>query len=210
MSNEKKIIYRREPIKKYKMHKVKKHWVVKGGVAGAMIVGSVGAPLVPHMVLAAETENVDPGDGEEVKAKSLEDVQETTPTVEATTVPETTSETEEGTKDTTEDTTKDTEKTEDETKTSETKEKQARVVENEDGTKTWTVNEDENIDVSNVRRITSTGETAPDSYSGMTLHEGLAFTLKIDTTQIKKGDQIIIPIKVKYLNSSKRESLFQY
>ncbi|OTO18882.1 hypothetical protein, partial [Enterococcus sp. 3H8_DIV0648] len=156
MSNEKKIIYRREPIKKYKMHKVKKHWVVKGGVAGAMIVGSVGAPLVPHMVLAAETENVDPGDGEEVKAKSLDDVQETTPTVEATTeaVPEATAETEEAPEEKTDDTGK----TEDETKTSETKEKQTRVVENEDGTKTWTANEDAQFKINSFEVLDVNGE----------------------------------------------------
>ncbi|MBO0459919.1 MucBP domain-containing protein, partial [Enterococcus hulanensis] len=198
MSNEKKIIYRREPIKKYKMHKVKKHWVVKGGVAGAMIVGSVGAPLVPHMVLAAETENVDPGDGEEVKAKSLDDVQETTPTVESTTeaVPEATSETEEA-EETTEDTTEDTEKTEDETKTSETKEKQARVVENEDGTKTWTANEDEGVNVTNVHRVNPDGTTpATTEYDGTLYGTGIGFTITIDNSQQKfnVGDSIIIPI----------------
>ena len=196
MSNEKKIIYRREPIKKYKMHKVKKHWVVKGGVAGAMIVGSVGAPLVPHMVLAAETENVDPGDGEEVKAKSLEDVQETTPTVESTTeaVPETTAETEEATKDTTEDTTKDTEKTEDETKTSETKEKQARVVENEDGTKTWTAGEDLEISLNNVHLTDTDGKSPVQTeYSGENFGFGLHFEL-VFNEKVNIGDKILLPI----------------
>lgn len=187
MSNDKRTIYRKEPIKKYKMHKVKKHWVVKGGVAGAMIVGSVGAPMVPHLAQAAETENVDPGAGEEAQAKSLKEVQEETPTVESTTtaVPEVTTETEafteESTKETMEEITESSEKTED-SKEKETKEKQTRAVENEDGTKTYKVSEDEGLalEQNSIHLINPDGTRAPVNYSGVDFQNGLHFEMKID------------------------------
>lgn len=197
------------------MHKVKKHWVVKGGVAGAMIVGSVGAPMVPHLVHAAETEAVDPGDGEEIKTKSLEEVQEETPTVESTTAavpevaPEVTNETEEPetveeTAATTEESTEETKEAEntEDTKTAETSEaseRQARVVENEDGTKTYRANEDEMINIEFFDVLDSDGNTSTLVSNDHLADNGVRLSLKVNATEneiLKEGDKIFIPVSV--------------
>ncbi|WP_169833659.1 MucBP domain-containing protein, partial [Enterococcus pallens] len=67
MRNNRKIVYRQEAIKKYKMHKVKKNWVVKGGIAGAMLVSTVGTPLANQVSYAAENEVVDGSEAEKQK-----------------------------------------------------------------------------------------------------------------------------------------------
>lgn len=199
MSSEKKIIYRREPIKKYKMHKVKKHWVVKGGVAGAMIVGSVGAPMVPHLAYAAETEEVDPGDSEEVKAKSLDEVQEETTTVESTTAtPEATIATTEPAEETASsaEETEESDTTEAETKDSESSEKQSRVVENPDGTKTWTANEDAEFTVTNYKVLDSEGAILENLVmEDLNAENGVHFeaTLNNSASAINVGDKLFIP-----------------
>ncbi|MDT2661049.1 hypothetical protein P7E02_14310 [Enterococcus hulanensis] len=190
MSNEKKIIYRREPIKKYKMHKVKKHWVVKGGVAGAMIVGSVGAPLVPHLVYAAETEEIESG---EEKGESLAETKDSTATtVESTIKAQTTATTETVAEETTE--TTEEEKTEDELKPSETTERaQSRA-----GYK-YTAGVDDVISIENIQRITQDDNSAPAVYSTYFFDNGIKFLLELDPKkgELKTGDKIFIPLAIK-------------
>ncbi|MBO0458501.1 MucBP domain-containing protein, partial [Enterococcus hulanensis] len=204
--SKRKLVYRREPIKKYRMHKVKKHWVVKSGVAGAMIVGTVAAPASSFIAQAAEADVME--DGEAFQTQELErTVDSSIPEMGETPVT-TSEETEESEEEQTEETTsteepegKTEETTEKETKsktarTAKSSEKQTRATENEDGSKTWVANEDEGITVTNIRRITSDGGKAPSSYSDTTYHNGIAFTLTLSNVggDIKAGDNIIIPI----------------
>lgn len=201
------------------MHKVKKHWVVKSGVAGAMIVGSVGAPMVPHLAFAAETEEVD--SGEETEVKSLADVQEESMQTVESTVPEVPVETvateteesveeEEKTTESTED--KTTNSTNDASKTNKSERKQSRAVDNGDGTKTWVANQDTEVIVSDIERVTIDGELASSNYSSNEFDNSLRIKLTIDNTsnEINIGDKIFIPITddTESLTSGREKSCF--
>ncbi|OTO14312.1 KxYKxGKxW signal peptide domain-containing protein, partial [Enterococcus sp. 3H8_DIV0648] len=213
--SKRKLVYRREPIKKYRMHKVKKHWVVKSGVAGAMIVGTVAAPASSFIAQAAEADVME--DGEAFQTQDLErTVDSSIPEMGET--PVTTSEEEESEEEQTEETTsteepegKTEETTEKETKsktarTSESSEKQTRATENEDGTKTWVANEDSEVKVSNVKRLKSDGSVAKPEYTIEKYDAGLSFTFEVDNSKesINVGDKIIIPI---YGNSQSNNGL---
>ena len=215
MSNEKRIIYRREPIKKYKMHKVKKHWVVKSGVAGAMIVGSVGAPMVPHLAFAAETEEVD--SGEETEVKSLADVQEesmqtvesTVPEVPVETVATATEETVEEVEETKENTSEDgklndsTEQPEapDTSEIANNSPMQRGLVQADDSSGyDYTAGENASdpvvFDKSSFKRILRNGDTAPSSYTSPYYDSGLFFKITVNGSdnKFKKGEKVFIPL----------------
>lgn len=198
MSNGKKIIYRKEPIKKYKMHKVKKHWVVKGGVAGAMIVGSVGAPMVPHLAYAAETENVDPGDGEEVETKSLGEVQEDEfTTSDSTTV----TETEELVTETSDSTNKLINEVDSESdESSENRNLEKIEVFSDNGVPTfddvkYTIGSSDNNIQYNFKRLLEDDSVAPTTYSTAYFDVGFKLDLTFsEDDDLKNGDIIYLPL----------------
>lgn len=170
MSRRRKMVYRHEPIKKYRMHKVKKNWVVKGGVAGAMLVGTVASPASNLLAHAAENEVVDAtGEGVGTVASSdpVEEVAQQSNEVVAagTDMPQ---------------------------------RPQPRATENPDGTKTWVVNEDAgiSIDKDTVHRVDKDGNPVTSSYSSQAMHSGISFIMNLNSelAKPKNGDKIIIPI----------------
>lgn len=170
MSRRRKMVYRHEPIKKYRMHKVKKNWVVKGGVAGAMLVGTVASPASNLLAHAAENEVVDAtGEGVGTVASSdpVEEVgQQGGDVVTAgTDMPQ---------------------------------RPQPRATENPDGTTTWVANEDAEVTVSDLylidENLNKFNEVASDQY----FENGLHMIVNIDnlSNKLAVGDEIKIPIRL--------------
>lgn len=155
------------------MHKVKKNWVVKGGVAGAMLVSMVAVPASSMVAQATENEVADATTGEEIGTVASSD-----PVEEVT---QSGNEVVSADVDTT------------------TQQIQPLATDNRDGTTTWIANEDEGVTVlrDSIQRITYPGgPDAPNEYEDWVFDAGLRFQLEIDSsrTSIKSGDKINIPI----------------
>ena len=201
------------------MHKVKKHWVVKSGVAGAMIVGSVGAPMVPHLAFAAETEEVD--SGEETEGKSLADVQEESMQTMESTVPEApvetvATETEKIVESESEDDSNNSTTRPDAT----TNPENQRTLIDQHGLNRAEYSSEYNyvagekpsdvvvFDKSSFKRILTTGADAPKNYTSPTYDTGLFFKFTVNGAgnNLKKGEKIFIPLNYesKYLTSGSK------
>ncbi|MGH1833369.1 MucBP domain-containing protein, partial [Enterococcus gilvus] len=68
MKNKRTLIYQQEKLSKYKMHKVKKNWVIKSSVTGVMVMATIASPLTNHFVYASEV-NMEESDKEQSKKK---------------------------------------------------------------------------------------------------------------------------------------------
>ncbi|WP_169833660.1 MucBP domain-containing protein, partial [Enterococcus pallens] len=173
MSKRRKMVYRHEPIKKYRMHKVKKNWVVKGGVAGAMLVSTVAVPASNMVAHATENEVADVTTGEEIgtvaSSDPVEEVAQAGNEVANTEV------------DTT------------------TQQIQPLATENPDGSTTWVAGEDSEASISGFTRVNASGTPIPvtsDSTDSTGVNSGVQFSLVIDNSNntIEVGDKITIPI----------------
>lgn len=180
MSKKRTLVYRREPIKKYRMHKVKKNWVVKSSVAGAMIVGTVGTPALQQLTYAAETKAVDAS--EEESSQSLEEVQDSASLTVESTVEEATESEDSAEKET--------------TSTRSNEKVQPQAIENEDGTKTWIANKDAEFSITNYDILDSEGNISPNVMDTIYINNGIKIkgTINNKDKTINVGDKLFIPM----------------